>query len=57
MVDKLMYIPNDELQDYPFCIVKLVDETFGHSTKNQPIKIHSKVPKVENEKKKFCVNK
>ena len=29
---KLMYIPNDDTQSYPFCNVKLVVETFEHST-------------------------
>ena len=28
-----MYIPNDETQNYPFCILKLVVETFEHSNK------------------------
>ena len=30
---KLMYIPNDETQNYSFCRLQLVVETFGHSTK------------------------
>ena len=38
MVDKLMYKPNDDTQNYPFCSVKLVVETFEHLIK-QPIKI------------------
>ncbi len=25
-----MYIPNNVAQNYPFCILKLVVETFGH---------------------------
>ena len=33
MVDKLMYIPNDYAQNYPFFRLKLVVETFEHSTK------------------------
>ena len=34
MADKLMYIPNNDTQNYPFCRLKLVDEleTFEHST-------------------------
>ena len=46
MADKLMYIPNDEKQNYPFSRLKLMIEMFEHSI-NQPIKIH-KVPKVVN---------
>ena len=26
--DELIYIPNDDIQNYPFCILKLVVETF-----------------------------
>ena len=32
MADKLMYIPDDDTQNYPFCRLQLVIETFGHST-------------------------
>ena len=32
MANKLMYIPNDDTQNYP-CILQLVVEIFGHSTK------------------------
>ncbi len=32
MDNKLMYIPNDDTQNYPFCGVKIVVETFEHST-------------------------
>ena len=39
MADKLMYIPNDNTHNYPFCRLQLVFETFEHST-IQPIKIH-----------------
>ena len=31
-----MYIPNDDTQNYPFCRLKLVVETFEHLT--YPIK-------------------
>ena len=34
MADKFMYIPNDDTQNYPFCTLPLVVETFGHSTKS-----------------------
>ena len=39
MTDKLMYIPNDYTQNYPFCKLQLVVETFKHSIKwtNQSI--------------------
>ena len=36
--------PNDDTQNYPFCSVKLVIETFLHSTKYQSK--FTKVPKV-----------
>ena len=32
MLDKLKYIPNDDTQDYPFCWLKLVVETFEQTT-------------------------
>ena len=32
MADKLMYIPNYDTQNYPFCRFKLVAEAFEHST-------------------------
>ena len=32
MADKLMYIPNDNTHNYPFCRLKLVVEMFEHST-------------------------
>ena len=32
MTDKLMYIPNDNTQNYLFCRLQLVVETFGHAT-------------------------
>ena len=35
MVDKLMYNPDDDTQNYPFYGLQLVVETFGHST-NEP---------------------
>ena len=38
MADKLMDIPNNDLQNCPLCRLNLVVETFGHLMK-QPIKI------------------
>ena len=32
MDGKLMYIPNDDIQNYPFCRLKLEVETFEKST-------------------------
>ena len=32
MADKLMYITNGDTQNYPFCRLKLVVETFEYST-------------------------
>ncbi len=32
MADKFMYIPNDDAQNYPFCILQLAVETLGHLT-------------------------
>ena len=31
IADKLMYMPNDDTQIYPFWRLQLVVETFGHS--------------------------
>ena len=44
MADKLMYIPNDKTQNYPFCRLKLVVETFGNLTSSYQISL--KVPLV-----------
>ena len=32
MPNKLMYNPNDDTQNYPFCRLKLVVKTYEHST-------------------------
>ena len=32
VADILMYIPNDDTQQHPFCRLQLVVETFGHSS-------------------------
>ena len=31
MADNLMYISNDDTQNFPFCRLQLEVETFGHS--------------------------
>ncbi len=35
MDEKFMYIPNDDKQNYSFCRLQLLIETFGHSIKIQ----------------------
>ena len=30
VADKFIYIPNDDTENYSFCILKLVFETFNH---------------------------
>ena len=32
MADKLIYIPNDDAQNYPVCRLQSMVEMFGHST-------------------------
>ena len=46
MADKLMYIPNDDRQNYLMCRLKVVVETFEHSTKLANKSKFTKVPKV-----------
>ena len=46
MADKLMYIANDDTQNYPFCRLQLVVETFGHSDKLTNQSKFNKSPKV-----------
>ena len=46
MADKLMHIPDNDTQNYPFCRLKLVDETFEHSTKGANQSKFTKDPKV-----------
>ena len=47
MADKLMYLPNDETQNPPFCRLQLVVETIGHSTKwTKQSKYNKKSPKL-----------
>ena len=38
--DKLMYISNDDTQNYSFSRLKLLVETFEPQLNNKPIKIH-----------------
>ena len=58
MFDKLLYISNDDTQQYPFCRLKLVVETMTHSKVDKPknqnsVKV-SKVVKPTN-KKHYCI--
>ena len=46
MTDKLMNIPNDDTQSYPFCRLQLVDETFDTQINEPTNKISIKVTKV-----------
>ena len=39
MADKLMYISNDDTQNYTFCRLQLVVETFGKPTNPNLIKV------------------
>ena len=60
MADKLMDIPNDNTQNYPFCRSKLAvkSEMFRHSTKLTNQSKFTKVPKVvkPTNKKKLLYN-
>ena len=46
MADKLMYIANDDTQNYPLCRLQLVVETFGHSDKEPTNQNLIKVPRL-----------
>ena len=46
MANKLMYIPNEDTQKYPFCRLKFVVETFEHSTEETKQSKITKVSKV-----------
>ena len=47
MTDKLMYIPNADTQNYPYCRLQLVVKTFWTLNPNEPTNENSrKVPKV-----------
>ena len=41
-----MFIPNDDIQNFSFCRLKLVVETFGHKLNEPTNKNSMKVPKV-----------
>ena len=46
MADKMLYIPNDDKQNAPFCRLQLIVQTFGHSI-NKPANQNSiKIPKL-----------
>ena len=45
MSNELMYIPNDDKQNYPFCKLKLVFETLD--TQNNEPTNQNQVPKVD----------
>ena len=45
MFDKLMYVPTDDEQKYPFCRLKLVVETFETQLNEPTSKNSIKVPK------------
>ena len=47
MAEKLMNIPNDDTQNFPFCKLQLVVETFGYSTYEPTNQNLIKIPKVE----------
>ena len=36
MADKLMYIPNDDAQNYPLCKLQFTVETFEHKIEKSP---------------------
>ena len=46
MANKLMYIPNDNTQNYTFCRLQKVVETFGYSSFKPTNQNSVKVPKV-----------
>ena len=46
MYDKLIYITNDEKQNYPICRSRLLVEKFGHSGLEPTNQDSIKVPKV-----------
>ena len=49
IADKLMYIPSNDTQNYPFCRLQLVVETFNEPTNQNSIKV-PKVIKLTNKK-------
>ena len=51
MADRLMYIPNDDTQIFPFWRLQLVVEIFGHTTQKPANQISIEVLKVVTNKK------
>ena len=47
MADKLMYIPNDDTQNYHFCRLQSVIKTFGSQLNESTNQNSIKVPKVD----------
>ena len=47
MADKLMYIPNDDTYNNPFCRLQIVVETYGHSILKTNKSKFIKSPKVD----------
>ena len=48
VADKLMYFPNDDIQNYTFCRLQIVIKMFGHSTEWTNKSNSIKSPKVVN---------
>ena len=46
MADKLIYKPNDDTQNYPFCRLQILVKTFGHLTKETENQNSIKVPRI-----------
>ena len=42
MTDKLMYIPNEDTQNYPYCRLQLVVKTFWTLNLNEPANQYSR---------------
>ena len=55
MVDKIMYIPNDDTQNYPFCTLQSVDK-LTLNLMNRRNKIQLKFPKWVNELENAIIN-
>ena len=45
MANKLMFIPKDYTQNYPFCSLKLVVQTLEHSIKQSPQSLSQRIRK------------
>ena len=54
MADKLMYIPSDDTQSYPFCRLQLAGENFNTQLMNQSINIQKKPPKLLGQRIRIC---